>query len=147
MSRLSAGSTVLLDLGGFIVTEDDNVPPGTYPVDGQELLFTPENLEVICQAVLSDLVSEQPAVATLDGAAISGVQVSTGCSRFAFTRTIRLASGRSRRHSVTPGSWAAGSLRVERFSSPSLPGPHTIVVNLTGFAEGPSIITYRIDVR
>jgi hypothetical protein len=68
--------TVALDLGGGIVTQDANQAAPWEFADGSTALFTPGNLERICDDVQTRFVPA-PAPATLDGRPISGTAVTT----------------------------------------------------------------------
>jgi hypothetical protein len=133
---------VLLDLGGAVATED-NDPNDTYTLsDGKVLRFTRQNLEPICDDALKYFPA--PAPATVDGDAISGVQVSTA----AFIARVNRHSGTYWQQSVAlghPGRLAAsycGWKAVVHLHT----GHHVIKVDLSRAAGAPTHFVYRIDV-
>jgi len=67
--------SVLVDLGGYIPTEDKRYETSTYELANHEIVtFARKNLTRICDDLLPKLT---PAIATLDGVAISGTPIST----------------------------------------------------------------------
>ena len=134
---------VLLDLGSAAATED--ATQNTYTTaGGAELLFRPKTLERICDDVLATAFTA-PAPATLDGAPISGVAVSTP----AFPVLVRRGAppplwqdsvdvGHPGRLAASYCGWKA-QLKLT-------PGRHTIVVDLSGVAPGPARFIYNIKV-
>ena len=59
---------VLLDLGGFVITEDNRYPASACPVDGQQKPCTRENLEPSCDDIIAQdfFGIPLPVKATLD---------------------------------------------------------------------------------
>ncbi|HET9648285.1 MAG TPA: hypothetical protein VFP34_08650 [Microlunatus sp.] len=132
---------VLVDLGGYVVTEDASGSTWT-TVDGYDLTFSRDNLEQICDDVLRLLPAPAPAI--IDNHPITGIQVATA----PITSRIRPSAGALWQDSVNlghPGTLAASfcgwkaELRLP-------PGPHHITVDLTDIAGGQTHLTYDIDV-
>jgi hypothetical protein len=67
---------VLVDLGGFVLTEDDRFPESSYPLNGpppaEPVPFTRKNLEPICDDIIAQGFLGDPVPATLDGDPITG---------------------------------------------------------------------------
>jgi hypothetical protein len=135
--------SVLVDLFGFVVTEDSG-GDSYFLADGTELLFTPKNLETICDDALPRFL-KTAAPATVDGHPITGVEVSTR----AFSARVNRAAGPVYDQSVTlghPGRLATsycGHKAVVRLS----PGHHVIIVYLTDLVGTPTTFTYDVTVK
>lgn len=135
--------SVLVDLFGFVVTEDSG-GDSYFLADGTELLFTPKNLESICDDALPRFL-QTAAPATVDGHLITGVGVSTR----AFSARVNRAAGPLYDESATlghPGRLATsycGHKAVVRLS----PGHHVIIVYLTDLVGTPTTFTYDITVK
>src|SRR3954451_3327527 len=84
----------LVDMGGFTVSEDNRFPDSfyTFTPDGPPVPFTRDNLEPICDDLISDGVFTSLASATLDGTTITGTVLDSG-----------VFSSRVNRHAVIPG--------------------------------------------
>jgi len=131
---------VLLDLGGFVVSED--ATGATYTTsDGRELTFARGNLEAIADDVLPSVPG--PAPATLDG---KPIRTGTAVSTAPVVARVRPDSGHFYTDSVAlghPGRLAASysgwktELKLRR-------GYHEIVVNLSELVGAPTILTYRL---
>ena len=136
--------TVLLDLGGIVVTED-NRPDSTYELaTGEALTFHRNNLERICDDLLRLL--PRPAAAEVDGRP--------------FTRATQLAT-RPVDATVLPGSgqfWDdsvllghPGVLAVSycgwKTKVHLRPGRHTVEVDMAPVFDGAGLLSYTIDVR
>jgi hypothetical protein len=146
--------SVLLDMGGFTVTEDDRFPDSFYAFvkDGPHVPFTRENLEPICD----DLIAKHafPALAaTLDGhPSITGTVLDSG-----------VFSSRVNRHAVVPGGadlyadsvalghpGRLGTVFCGAKAEVDLsPGRHTIVVDYGPFlgSTTTTVFTYHITVK
>ena len=138
--------TVVLDLGGAIVSQDANQDaPWTF-ADGSTALFTPGNLERICDDVQARFVTS-PSPATLDGTPIGGTAVTTPPFPVPVRRT---APGTYWADSVAvghPGSLAATFCGWKAELSLSR-GRHVITVDHTGLFDPthPTHFTYNITV-
>jgi len=137
--------TVLVDLGGAFVTEDNN-PESTWTTAGGEVLrFTRDNLEPICDDIIAGYYSKQKATATVDGKALRGVAVSTP----AFISRIPKAAGQLYVDSKEVGH--PGKLATTycgwKAEVPLQPGRHVIVVDLSDVAGARTVFTYEIKVE
>jgi hypothetical protein len=148
--------SVLLDVGGLTVSEDNSFPESfyTFTDDGPHIPFTSENLEPICDDLIADGVLADLASATLDGdTSVTGTLLDSG-----------VFTARVNRHAQIPGgadmyadSVALGhpgrldnvfcGWKAELHLSP---GTHTIVVDYGLFPGGdstPTVFTYNITVK
>jgi hypothetical protein len=147
--RARGADKVLVDLGGYVVSEDDNGVAAGYPVGGVVLAFTRENLEAICGQLVLDIGPQEgplPGSATLTARGrerpISGKPVSTPVFRLRvepgslgeYAESVEL--GHPGRIAAVFCGWKA-LVPLER-------GTNTIVVDLDPFAPG-TTITYVID--
>ena len=144
---------VLLDLGGFAITEDNRLD-SSYPLNGQDVPFTRENLEPICDDVIAQGFLPAPAPATLDGhTSITGTVLNSG-----------VFTARVNPHGQIPGGADLYGDSVALGHPGRLatvfcgfkakvhlgPGKHTIVADYSGeFSEhDPSTVrTYNIKVK
>jgi hypothetical protein len=148
--------SVLLDMGGFTITEDDRFDQGSFYLftpDGPRVPFTRANLEPICDDLISDQTFSALATATLDGdSPITGAVLDSG-----------VFSSRVNRHAVVPGGadlyadsvalghpGRLGTVFCGAKAKVDLsPGRHTIVLDYGTFAGGPpsTVLTYHITVK
>ena len=145
--------SVLVDLSGFAITEDDRFPASSYPLHGETVPFTPENLQPICDDLIATGALGNPAPATLDGhGLITGPLIDSG-----------LFTAKVNRHAQIPGDADLYADSVDlghpgRLATvfcgfkavvPLAPGTHTIVVDYTGhpFPDVSTVFTYHITVK
>ncbi|WP_426563305.1 hypothetical protein ACPPVT_19790 [Angustibacter sp. McL0619] len=144
--------SVLVDLGGFVITQDNRFPDSSYPLGGVLVPFTAENLEPICDDVIAQGFLGDPVPATLDGyRTLTASALNSG-----------LFTARVNRHAQIPGgadlyadSVAVGhpgqlatvycGYKTQVFLRP---GQHQIVVDYSGLFGGTStVFTYNITVH
>jgi hypothetical protein len=146
--------SVLVDLGGLIITEDPRFPDSYYELNGQKIPFTRENLEPICDDLRGGLTAAGPS--TLDGDPISAPRKPLNSGVF---------TAKVNRHAQIPGLGRAGDLYADSkdLGHPGRlatvycgfkaivhlrPGTHTIVVDYSGLFNGTStVFTYNIKVK
>lgn len=144
--------SVLVDLSGFAITEDDRFPDSSYSLNGKDVPFTPENLQPVCDDLIEQGALAPSAPAMLDGHGITGELIDSG-----------LFTAKVNRHAQTPGAadLYADSVAVGHpgrlatvfcgFKAvvPLAPGTHTIVVDYTGhpFPDVSTVFTYHITVK
>jgi hypothetical protein len=147
---------VLLDVGGFTVSEDDRFAEGSvyqFVENGPLVPFTRENLEPICDDLIADGAFDNPAPATLDGdTSISGTVLDSGVFTSRVNRHAQIPGGADLYadsvdlgHPGRLGTVFCGAKARVNLS----PGPHTIVVDYGTFAGGTdsTVFTYRITVK
>jgi hypothetical protein len=142
--------SVLVDLGGFTVTEDRRFPASSYSLDGQAVPFTRENLEPICDDLFLQRIIAGPMPATLDGVgSLTGVRLNSG-----------VFTARVNRHAQIPGDADLYADSVALGHPGRLatvfcgfkaevhlpPGTHTIVVDYAGQFGASALFTYNITV-
>ena len=153
----TSARSVLIDLGGFAITEDNRFPASSYPLEGQDVPFSRANLEPICDDFIAhDFFSDPipiPVPATLDGRSITGRVLNSG-----------VFTARVNRHAQTPGPEGVdlyadsvalghpGRLGTVFCGSKAKvhlrPGTHKIVVDYSELFDGLSTkFTYKITVR
>jgi hypothetical protein len=144
--------SVLVDLGGFVITEDNRFPQSSYPLNGQPVPFSRENLEPICDDVIAQGFLGSPTPATLDGNhTVVGPVLDSG----PFTAPVN-------RHAQVPGGADLYADSVELGHPGQLatvfcgykaqvalsPGMHRLVVDYSGYFAGSStVFTYDISVK
>lgn len=152
LSCTTSVRSVLVDLGGAVITEDHRFPQSSYPLNGQDVPFTPENLAPICDDALAQGYIAGPMPATLDGgSSITAPALDSG-----------VFTARVSRHAVVPGGvdlyadsvslGHPGQLATVFCGFKSLvsltPGFHTIVVDYSALFGGTStVFTFRITVK
>ncbi len=134
----------LVDLGGFVCTED-NDPDDVYTTAaGAVLRFSSGNLEAICQDVIR-LVT--PAPLTVDGCPAREDPVAVGTHEF--TSRVRRSTGSYWDASVALGH--PGALRSAFGGYKQLVrlgvGRHTVATDLSSITGAPTVLTFVIDVR
>jgi hypothetical protein len=148
----TSARAVLVDLGGFVITEDNRFPESSYPLGGQQVPFSRENLAPICDDVIAQGFLGDPAPATLDGAtAITGPALDSGVFTARVNRRAQIPAGADLyADSVAldhPGRLATVfcGFKAKVFLRP---GAHTIVVDYSALFGGTStVFTYNIDVK
>jgi hypothetical protein len=136
--------SILVDLGGFVITEDNRFPDSNYLLNGQLVPFTRENLEPICDDVIAQGFLGDPAPATLDGdRTITGPALNSGVFTARVNRHAQVPGGADlyadsvalghpgRLATVFCGFKAKVHLR---------PGRHTIVVDYSALFGGASTV-------
>jgi len=136
--------SVVVDLGGYVPTED-NRPGSVYELpNGEKLTFAKENLERICDAILDGF---EPGTATLDGREITGVPVSTSTFPVKINRTANndpLFFYEDSKNLGHPGRLTSCYSGVKAIVGLS-PGRHVLRVDLTELFGGTStVMTYHI---
>lgn len=136
---------VLLDLGGIVVSEDNNfATDGGFPLaNGESVPFDVENLPQICDEVLQ-LFQYQPSPGSLDGKPLKPTLVTTGNFEVSvdpgftnYEESVDL--GHPGRLTACYAGWKSLSdLR---------PGYHRITVDLSAIAAPSSVLTYHLFVR
>lgn len=143
-----AGS-VLVDLGGFAITEDDRFPDSFYELNGRPKPFTRRNLERICDDLIERGAFGEGAPATVDGRELTGgTLLDSGVFTARVSRQAQIPDGADLyADSVDlghPGRLATVFCGVKAKVHLS-PGSHTIVVD---YGIPPStVFTYRITVK
>lgn len=140
----TARHTVLLDLGGGIVTED-NRPDSTWEFpDGTVVHFDRANLERICDDVL-DRFFFAPAPATVDGAPVT---TATAIATKPFIGTYKAYNGSWWDDSVALGHPGRLATTYCGWKAPVTldKGRHEITVDLSAIAADPTHFTYDIKV-
>ncbi len=144
--------SVLVDLGGFSITEDNRFPESSWELNGQAVPFTRENLEPICDDLITKGYLGDARPATLDTArSITGPALNSGVFTARVNRRAQIPGGADlyadsvalghpgRLATVFCGFKAKVHLR---------PGTHTVVVDYSGLFEGKStVFTYQITVK
>lgn len=150
--------SVLVDLGGAVITEDPRFPDSFYELNGQNIPFTPKNLEPICDDLIDRGFLGEPVPATLDDEKITGPQkpLDSGLFTAKVNRQAQIPEGPDlyadskelghpgRLATVYCGFKAKVHLR---------PGAHTIVVDYSGAFGGTAggtnstVFTYNITVK
>jgi len=143
--------SVLVDLGGFVITADDRFPASSYPLNGHDVPFTPGNLEPICDDLIAHRAFNPPATGILDGHQhIKGKVLDSGVFTAEVNRLAQVPGGADLfADSVDlghPGHLATvfcGTKAIVHLS----PGEHTIVVDY-GFPDGSTtlstVFTYHL---
>ena len=152
----TSAQSVLVDLGGFVITEDNRFPESSYPLNGpppaEPVPFTRENLEPICDDIIAQGFLGDPMPATLDDdRSITGAVLNSGVFTARVNRHAQMPGGADlyadsvalghpgRLATVFCGFKAKVHLR---------PGAHTIVVDYSGLFGGDStVFTYNITVK
>jgi hypothetical protein len=141
---------VLVDAGGFAVTEDNNGPSWPLPSpDGELVPFDRQHLDAICDDVVENFLPDNgisPAVVTVDGEVTQPVAVATHwfIARHSPTLETQYADSIALGH--------PGRLATDFCGYKSLlhlrPGRHVVTVDysLNAGASG-TLYTYRIHVR
>jgi hypothetical protein len=138
-------SKVLVDLGGAFATEDAN-PNSTWTTKQPRhvLRFTRENLEPICDDIITNVITA-PLAAQLDGRPLAGA---TAVSTPPFTSSIRQSTGQLYQDSVDLGH--PGSLATTycgwKAEVPLSAGDHQITVKFADRKADPFTFTYNITV-
>jgi hypothetical protein len=143
--------SVLVDLGGFTITEDNRFPASSWFLNGQDVAFTPDTLGPICEDLFTQGVIAGPMPATLDGGrSITGQRVNSG-----------VFTARVNRHAQIPGDADLYADSVALGHPGRLatlfcgfkavvhlpPGTHTIVVDYSTLFGASTLFTYDITVR
>ena len=146
--------SVLLDRGGFAITEDNRFPDSSYPLNGQDVAFTRENLEPICDDLIAHKFLPPPAPASLDGRPLpAGPALNSGLFTARVTRDAQIPGGADLyADSVALGH--PGRLATVFCGFKTIvhlrPGKHTIVADYSAeFAPSdPSTVrTYSLKVK
>jgi hypothetical protein len=136
---------VLVDLGGFIVTEDAR--GDTYTLaDDEVLTFTRANLPRICDDALRFI---PPAPATLDGHPVVGTAVATGNFRVQVNPGADNTPGSPLyQDSIDVGHPGVLTACYTGYKAliPVTPGRHILSVDLSALTVGPTEFTYVLDV-
>lgn len=144
---------VLVDRGGFTVTEDPRFPQSAYPLSGVDapgIAFSKENLQTICADVIP-FTELHAAPAKVDGAALRddpdpvttrnfAVKINEGADtpdQPFFSDSEKLG------HAGRLTSCYAGYKNIVQLS----PGHHAIEVDLSGLTGIPTTFVYKINVR
>ncbi len=142
--------SVLVDLGGFVVTEDNRFPDSSYELNGQLVPFTRRNLEPICDDVIAQGFLGDPQPGTLDGQPIAvGPAIDSGVFTSPINRHAQVPGGADMyADSVSlghPGRLATVFCGYKAKVHLS-PGRHTIVVDYSGLVGSPTVFTFTIRV-
>jgi hypothetical protein len=150
--------SVLVDLGGFVITEDPRFPDSFYELNGQKVPFTRENLESICDDIIAQGSLGTPTPAKLDGHPLISGPGPEPINSGVFTARVN-------RHAQIPQAGRAGDLYADSvdLGHPGRlatvycgfkakvnlrPGTHTIVVDYSALFGGAStVFTYNITVK
>jgi len=144
--------SVLVDLGGAVITEDDRFPESSYSLNGQDVPFTRQNLEPICDDVIAQGFLGDPVPAALDGeVSLTGPALNSGVFTAKVNRHAQIPEGQDLyADSVAlghPGRLATVFCGFKARVHLS-PGMHTIVVDYSGLFGGAStVFTYNITVK
>ena len=148
--------SVLLDLGGFVITEDPRFPESFYELGGEPVPFTRENLEPICDDIIAQGFLGDPVSARLDGVLIPEPRAPLNS---------RVFTAKVNRHAQIPGLGRAGNLYADSvgLGHPGRlatvycgfkakvhlrPGTHTIFVDYSRLFGGTSTqFRYNITVK
>jgi hypothetical protein len=142
--------SVLVDLGGFVITEDNRFPDSSYLLNGELVPFTRENLEPICDDVIAQGFLGDPVPATLDRhRTITGPALNSGVFTARVNRHAQVPGGADlyadsvalghpgRLATVFCGFKAKVHLR---------PGRHSIVVDYSELFGASTVFTYHVRV-
>ncbi len=149
--------SVLIDLGGFVITEDPRFPESKWTLkNGQDVPFTRENLEPICDDVVAQGFLGDPVSARLDGVLVPDPRAPLNSGVF---------TAKVNRHAQIPGLGRAGNLYADsvdlghhgrlatvycgfKAKVHLRPGTHTIVADYSGLFGGASTkFRYNITVK
>jgi hypothetical protein len=147
----TSARSILVDLGGFVITEDNRFPDSSYLLNGQPVPFSRENLEPICEDVIAQGFLGDPVPATLDRRrTITGPALNSGVFTARVNRHAQIPGGADLyADSVSlghPGRLAAvfcgfkAKLHLR-------PGTHTITVDYSGLFGASTVFTYNIRVK
>lgn len=144
--------SVLLDLGGVVITEDPRFPESSYPLDGHPVPFTRATLGPICDDYTAQGFLGDPAPATLDGdASITGPAINSGVFTARVNRHAQIPGGADL-YADSVGLGHPGRLATVfcgfKAKVHLRPGAHTIVVDYSaGFGGASTVFTYNITVK
>lgn len=135
---------VLVDLGGYVPTEDHRYETSTYTLtNGEVLTFAKENLERICDDLLGNL---SPATAELDGRQITATPVSTSTFSNRINRTANDDELPFYQDSVDVGHPGRLTSCFTGFKAivPVSHGLHVLRVDLTALFGSSTVMTYYL---
>jgi hypothetical protein len=150
---MTTAGSVLVDLGGFVITEDNRFPESSWTLlNGQVIPFTRENLELICDDIIDQGFISNPVPATVDGDPITGPDepLNSGVFTAKVNRHAQIPGGADLyADSIAlghPGRLATVYCGFKAEVRLSL-GTHTIMVDYTGIFGGSTVFTYNITVK
>jgi hypothetical protein len=148
--------SVLVDFGGFAISEDDRFPDSFYMIGKKKIPFTRQNLERICDDIIEKKVLGDPSPARLDGKDIPAEKpqlLNSGLFTAEVNRKAKIpgdadlyADSKALGH---PGRLATVFCGFKA-KVPLPPGTHTLKVDysaLFGARPGTTVFTYHIKVR
>jgi hypothetical protein len=147
--------SVLVDLGGAVITEDNRFPDSSWILNGEMVPFSRRNLERICNDVIAQGFLGTPAPATVDGRSFTGPTINSTVFTAEVNRKAQMptdpvtdlyADSVALGHPGRLASVFCGFKAKLRLG----PGKHTIVVDHSvQFPEGsPStVFTFAITVK
>lgn len=154
----TSARSVLVDLGGFVITEDNRYPASVCPVNGQNRPCTKENLEPSCDDIIAQgfFGIPLPVDARLDGEKLITRRVPKPINSGVFTARVN-------RHAQVPGPGGPdlyadsvdlghpGRLATVYCGFKAKvhlrPGTHTIVVDYSPIVGDSTVFTYKIKVN
>jgi hypothetical protein len=150
--------SILVDLGGFVITEDPRFPASFYELNGQKVPFTRENLEPICEDIIAQgfFGLPLPVHARLDREKLITRRVPKPINSGVFTARVN-------RHAQVPGPGGpdlyADSVDLGQPGRLATvycgfkakvhlrPGTHTIVVDYSPIVGDSTVFRYKIKVK
>jgi hypothetical protein len=151
----TTAQSVLVDFGGFALSEDKRFPHSSWKLGRKKIPFTSQNLEPICDDIIAKRVLGDASFASLDGIEITHSAKLLNSGLFtADVNTKAQIPGDADLYKDSVDLGHPGRLATVfcgyKAKVPLLPGRHTIVVNYSDRfpADSPqTVFTYSITVR